>query len=357
MNVRLRDIADKLGLSHTTVSRVLNNCVAAKVSNATREKIIAVANEMGYRSNNIARALVTGTSHIISLWSFNIYTSYYIGVLRKIREHVISSGYHTLLVETNNDPSIKPEPWGYWWPVDAVIAFDSPLCIKSFLETPVARKMPIVSMGGSYSSLVDYVGVDLSPGAVEAVRHLVKKGCRRIAYFATSSALRAGEARYDAYMRVMRASRLQPEFIEMSVGHGTYERPAARQRIKDYFHSHGKPEAIFCYNDDMAIAVYRGMKDVGVRVPDDVLLIGCDDIEDGRYLDAPISTITYPIDDMVKIAMDFLLRRMSDLSCPKQEKIIKSNFIARASSGDREGENLKTALSGNRITERNAINE
>jgi LacI family transcriptional regulator len=333
MNVRLRDIADKLGLSHTTVSRVLNNRPNTSVSAQTRERIIFTANEMGYSSNKISRALVTGSSNLIALWAYCIHKAYYISVIQSIRELVIPLGYQTLLVETRNDPSKKPEPWNYWWPVDAVLAFDSPLCVESWVKTGNIRKAPMVSVGMGYSTLLDYVGFDLYSGAEEAVKHLVARGCRRIVYLSASVSLHPGEARYDAYLRVMQESGLQPEFIEITGEYTANERPVARRKIKDYIQLHGKPEAVFCYNDEAAIAVYRGLKDIGLRVPDDLLLVGCDGIEDGQYLDAPLSTIVYPIDQVARVAWDFLSRRMKDSSLPKQEKIFKARFEVRASSG------------------------
>lgn len=333
MNVRLRDIADKLGLSHTTVSRVLNNRPNTNVSTKTRERIIAAANEMGYSSNKIARALVTGSSHLIALWAYCIHKAYYISVIQSIRELVIPAGYQTLLVETRNDPSKKPEPWNYWWPVDAVIAFDSPLCVESWVKNGNIPKAPLVSVGIGYSTSLDYVGFDLYSGAMEAVKHLVTKGCRRIVYISAPISLHPGEARYDAYQRVMQESGLQPEFIEVTGGYTADERPAARRKIKDYIQARGRPEAIFCNNDEVAIAVYRGLRDIGLRVPDDLLLVGCDGIEDGLYLDAPLSTIVYPFEEMAQVSWDFLSRRMNDSSLPKQGKILKARFEARASSG------------------------
>jgi LacI family transcriptional regulator len=110
-------------------------------------------------------------------------------------------------------------------------------------------------------------------------------------------------------------------------------RSDARQAIKEYVGRCGCPDAVFCSNDDLAIGAYRGLRDLGLTVPDDAAIIGCDGLEDTEYLDAPITTIVNPVLEMINIAWQFLQNRMQDRSIPQQTANLRPYLCVRESSG------------------------
>jgi len=187
---------------------------------------------------------------------------------------------------------------------------------------------PLVSMGVAYLASTDLVAIDLYPGAMEAVKHLTARGGRRIAYMVSQSGSYASEVRYKAYTGVLQEAGLKPEYIVAS----SHLRSDACQAMLEHIHACGCPDGIFFFNDDMAIGAYRALCDLGIRVPDDVALVGCDNIEDTEYLEVRLSTIAQPLEEMCILAWQFLERRMNDPALPLQQQFLPAKLIIRESS-------------------------
>jgi LacI family transcriptional regulator len=189
---------------------------------------------------------------------------------------------------------------------------------------------PIVGMGGiNYrSDAMDTVGIDLAGGARAAVQHLLDVGCCRIAYVAERMPDAGGEARHDSYTRVVERAG-QPTEVILT---GTQFRADVRRRLRDYLGEHGCPDGLFCTNDEVALGAYRALCDLGIRVPDDVALVGCDGIEDTEYLERPLTTIVQPVDQMCALAWQFLQRRIDDPSLPWQHALLAPQLVIRDSS-------------------------
>jgi len=110
------------------------------------------------------------------------------------------------------------------------------------------------------------------------------------------------------------------------------QRAEVRRTIGSYIERFGCPNGIFCYNDDMALGAYRGLCDLGLRVPEQVALVGCDGIEDTQYLETPLSTIVQPVEEMCALAWQFLQKRMQEPDYICQQGIITAKLEIRASS-------------------------
>ncbi len=323
MGVTIKDIARELNLSTTAVSLVLNDRLSKSyISEPTQKRILDKAKELGYTPNRIARALVSGRTYTVRFWMFNPEQPYYSKVFHHMRLQSDEHGY-TLQYNSYANANSKQMP------VDAIIAVDVCERLQTLFDTN-SGSTSIISIGAFYSEDFDYVGVDLRAGAVEAVEHLVTSGCRRIAFAVPRAAtnLFDGECRYDGYSAVMKSAGYEPEIINIE----QHSRACARQTMADYIHSKGCPDGIFCYNDDIAIGALRGLCDLGIRVPDDVALIGCDGIEDCEYHNPSISTIVHPVEEMCTLAWQYLLNRIEDPSRPLQQIVLKPTFVIRESS-------------------------
>jgi LacI family transcriptional regulator len=169
------------------------------------------------------------------------------------------------------------------------------------------------------------VGLDLGRAARAAVEHLVGLGLRRIALLALPD---SEGRRYQAYVSVMEAAGLPQEFILLPEG----SRGETRRQFREYVAANGHPEAVFCHNDDTAIAVYRALCDLGLRVPEDVALVGCDGIEDTEFLPVPITTIVQPVEEMSRLAWEFLRNRIREPDAPPQHVVLEARLEIRASS-------------------------
>lgn len=330
--VRLKDIAAKLDVSHATVSRALNRTDDPLISEATRLRVLKTAEEMGYRPNHAARSLATGRTGLISLWlwSEGVQNAYHARVSRLMHAEALRHRYQ-LLVDLVGRPTMEMAARHTFdpWHVDGVIVHEAGPAIEAHMGGIGIPSVPLVSTG-SYHLLrgVDRVQIDLSEGAQQAVEHLVESGRRRIVYITDQLESRGQDPRYLAYTKVLAEAGLETRFVDVSS-----ERRQIRTQVAEYIETQGTPDAFYCHNDDIAIAAYRAMRDLGVQIPDDVAIVGCDGIEDTEYLDVPITTIALPLEEMCSLACEFLQRRIENPSHPIQEAVLKARLIVRQSSG------------------------
>jgi len=332
MRVTISDIAKRAKVSTATVSYVINDRKDTAIAEKTKDRVLAVAREMGYFPNRIAKSLVTGRTETVALWAFQIYPGYYANVIQQLTSKLRGDEYDIHLIETADHykPGWADRVLGAS-PVDGIIAFDSPTFVCEYLKHHKRTHKPIVSVGGVWCDKTDFVGVDLFSGTKQAVEHLVSLGRRRVACLAPANN-RNGTARTNAYVEVMNSAGRKPEFIEVSSSGPGLARGPARTRIKEYVRSEGCPDAVFCFNDEGAIGVYRGLRDLSLRIPEDVAIVGCDGVEDTEYLDVPLSTLALPLEELCTAAWSFLQKRMNFPKIPPQQMILKPELLVRESS-------------------------
>jgi len=215
------------------------------------------------------------------------------------------------------------------WNVDGIIAHEAAPAIEGQLFERTRPPVPLVATGAyNFLSGVDQVRVDLLEGSFAAVRHLLEGGRRRILYITDDLPDRAGDARYIAFTELVAAAGFEPLYLDIV---GT--RAHARQAIKRYIELCGLPDALFCHNDDFAIGAYRGLCELGIRVPDDIAIIGFDGLEDGEYLEVQLTTVVQPLEEICRTAMRFLEERIGNPVGPLQEATVKAQLLVRDSSG------------------------
>lgn len=333
MSVTMNDVAQKAGVSPATVSYVLNNVKLEHVGEATRHKVLTAVSRLGYARHRTARALVMGRTHTIAFWTVRLTTNYYAAVMDFMMRLLDESGYQTHVFGTGEDYARKGRQEEFLAPpVDGIVAFDTPQFVEDYTRGHAGNTPPIVSMGASHTRTTDHVGVDLYAGTREAMAHLLQTGRRRIAYAAYDEFMLPGKSRYDAYTDAMREAGLKTEYLPVPLLTNTSYRFNARVAIREYVTAHGCPQAVFCFNDDLALGVYRGLRDLGARIPDDVALVGCDGDEDTEYVDVPISTLVLPVESMCRTAWAFLQRRLAKPDVPRQEAMLQPVFAVRDSS-------------------------
>ncbi len=331
MRVTIRDVAKAANVSHATVSRALNRASDPFISDATRNRIIETARQMGYQPNRAARALVTGRTGQISLclWTENIHNSYQWNVTH-VAHAVMQSRSYELLVNLVGYKTLELAEKNLVSPpsVDGIICYEAAPALGAMFGGALPAHLPIVT-AGTYNLLhgVDRVAIDLSEGSFDAMRHLIGQGRKRIAYLTNDKSVNK-DPRYIAYVSSMNEAGLPLEIIETPSG-----RAGPRLLIGQYVAERGAPDAIFCHNDDIAIGAYRGLRDVGLGVPEDVAVVGCDGLEDTEYLDNPISTIVQPLARVLELSCEYVLARIDNPDRPIESTVIKSKFVARESSG------------------------
>jgi DNA-binding LacI/PurR family transcriptional regulator len=319
--VTQEQIAKKLGVSRQLVTFALAGY--PQVSEASRQKILAAAQEMGYRPNPHARALKRGRTGIVALWVPDQISSHYNHVAREMNA-LVKQGHQELIVSAV--ASAEAEEVLSHVPVDGVFAVDAPAQAEAYLESPPARSVPLINMGAERCDGADNVLVDLAAGTREVMEHLLGSGYRRIAHMTYVREDRPKEARRVEYAKAMRAAGLTPEFIYYPLSE--QQRPIVRQLIQDYVRDNGCPEAIFCHSDDVAIGVYRGLCDVNRKVA----LVGCDGIQDTEYLECPLTTLVQPVVAMCASAWQLFQQRQEHPNAKRRDVVLKPKLEIRESS-------------------------
>ena len=332
MAVRIQDIARELNLSPMTVSRVLNRKDGTYIAPETNERVLQAAARMGYRPNRYARALATGRTNTIAVWISHLHSSIYTQIAKSCREEIEQAGLQVSISEMDWHFQTSNSKRRFEWQVDGIIAVDPPEPdqLASFLDDPALQDIPRVNLGSARAVEWegDYVRVDLCEGTRVAIDYLANSGCQKIAYCVPFGAHLPGLGNYDAYVESMTKAGLKPELIV----HDNWEMATVRQDVREHVRAHGKPDAIYCHTDEIAIAAFRALRDLKLRVPDEVLIIGCEGNEFMEYFDPPLSTISMPVSQMCHMAWNMLQRRLQYPDSDIEGIVLPHQFLRRESS-------------------------
>jgi len=323
------EVAERAGVSKTTVSYVLNGRLDAGIPLATRERVLKAAQELGYTPNRAAQALRTGQTNLVALWMSVLCPIYYARIVSQVQDQLRECGLEMMVTDTATHPDAQTHVNRLaQWPVDGILAFDSAAYVRQFRANFGRNGVPFVSMGVDVDHDVDTVELDLKSGTEEAVRHLIQTGRSRIAFVADRYGKVANEPRHWVYTHEIQAAGLTPEYITVAAR----SRRSAYEAVRAHVAEHGHPGAVFCFNDDLAIGTHRALLDLGLRMPEDVAVVGHDGTEDTEYLEPRLSSVLVPTEEMCKLAWRFLRNRMDNPELPQQRAVLKTKLIVRDSS-------------------------
>jgi DNA-binding LacI/PurR family transcriptional regulator len=213
--------------------------------------------------------------------------------------------------------------------VDGVIIIGAFHLADEFRYQAGGKVQPCVFINISKAESVDHIFIDLRPAVEEALRMMLSGGRQRIAYVVNNrDADSHTETRMATYLKFMEEAQRVPEFIDVNTSTSPEERV---QAIKAYIELHDCPDALLCQNDETAIYTYRALTRLGLRLPDDVVLVGCDGLPYMEFFDPPLSTIALPTEDICALATQFLQRRMTHPDIPFQEATFQGHLVVRKS--------------------------
>ena len=330
----ITDVARLAGVSIKTVSRVMNN--EPNVREETRVKVREAANLLHYRPNLLARSLAGARSFLLGLLYNNPVPTYisfmHRGVINRARE----SGYH-LLAEPQDTHAgeVERNISGLLSTIrlDGVI-LTPPLCdMAVVLQTLEAAGVPYVRVSPFlYPGRSAYVRMDEALAAYEMTQYLLSKGHRDIGFVMGHPEHGGSHLRYEGYVKAMREAGIEPRADWIKQGYFTFE--SGVEAGKSYFaKGASRPTAIFCSNDDMAFGMMGYAQQVGVRVPDDVSIVGFDDTPGCELIWPHLTTIRQPIGDMAYAAADMLLSRNndSDVAFATSSRLLPFELVVRDS--------------------------
>ncbi len=334
----IKDIARRANVSHTTVSRALNN--KSRIKSETKEKILSIAKQLNYRPDFIARSLVMKRTKTLGLVITTIANPFYTELSQGIETMAINLGYNIILCSTNYELSAEKkyidmlESKG----VDGIIFTSAHMGDPNIIGL-AEEGFPIILVNrrtyhSSVREKVDYIGVDNIRGGFLAVEHLIKLGHERIGVIGGSSESSVGYERLEGGKKALATYGLEvigDYFLE-----GDFLRGSGYQGGKRFLEMDKPPTAIFATNDYMALGTYQAIMEAGIKVPEEIALIGFNDIEFTSMKGIELTTIGQKKYEMGALAVKTLVERIEGRkSGPPEEIILDPELIIRKTCGFR----------------------
>ncbi|MCE8002189.1 LacI family DNA-binding transcriptional regulator [Billgrantia ethanolica] len=326
-SVTSHEVARLAGVSQSAVSRCFSP--HASISAETREKVLAAARQLGYRPNTIARSLITRSSRTVAVVVSQLDNPFYALTLARASRAFQSEGYHLLLFLVSDDGDTT----GVMSEILQSQA-EGILMLAASLTTPfaqecVARSIPVVMINRT----VDFTGVsqvssDNYHGGYWAGSYLAGQGHRRMAFLNGLASSSTGAHRRQGFLDALAAQGLECWAEE----NGEYRFDKAREATRRLFVQPPYPDAVFAANDHMAVAVIETLRaELGLRVPEDVSVIGFDDTPIAAWPSYRLTTIRQPLEDMVAAAAELLLEQMREERLSPVQRILPVVPILRGS--------------------------
>jgi DNA-binding LacI/PurR family transcriptional regulator len=329
--VSIADVAERAGVSVATVSRVLNG--HTNVRETTREKVLEAVATSGYRINELARNLRTAESRLLLTMVPDFGNPFYAAIVRGIDSVARQNGYFMLLCDTGADPLRERSYFDLLRGrrADGAICLD-PAAVQKALAEEASTLPWVACCEFDPAAGVPYVGIDNHLAAGDVVRYLTGKGHRRIALINSGQGYLYGRQRLAGYRDALIEAGIEPRaewLIELdSLDYDAGERAAAQlASLGD-----ARPTAAFAVSDTLAIGVMNGFRGAGFSVPDDVAVVGFDDIAVAAHVDPPLTTVSQPMQLLGETAADLLLKRLRDPRADVPGVLLPHRLIRRRSA-------------------------
>lgn len=302
------DIAQRAGVSPTTVSHVLNNVATARVADATRKRVEAAASEMGYQPNGLARALRTHRSNTLAMVGDEIATTPYAGeLILGAQEAASRHGWLLMIMSTGGNKAVEEREIAAIWQhqVDGVL-LAAPH--HRTIDVPASlRGKPFIAVNAESSNSQDRsVFPDEFQGGYAATQELIVAGHTSIGFINTQSPIPARDGRLAGYRAALKDAGIRYRKGLVAAGRLTFALDgyeAARELLTTQ-----RPTAVFCFNDRMAMGAYRAANELGLSVPEDLSVIGFDNQEIvAEALSPALSSLALPYYQMGATAVDVLV--------------------------------------------------
>ncbi len=328
MAVSIRDIAHQAGVSTSTVSKVLNGSTEP-IRAQTQERVRRIATELGYHPNRLAQSVARRKTHTIGLMISGLQNPFFVSLLETAESQLLVSGNQILLDAAPSVAGSYSQPSRLnGWPVDGVLMWAFAEQSLSMYLGAQARDIPVVYLGNRRDDDSDWVAFDHYGGGRLAAEHLVTRGYRRIAYLGAFGSGSLRGPRYQAYADVCAEAGLPIEIFELEDVAETCETGLAGGLRLAVLPPEKRPEAVLCVNDVLALGVYHGLRRAGLRVPEDVAVVGFDGIKEGQCEDIPLTTVYASPEKLCREALEILVRRIAgDRQGPPCQITVPTEFM------------------------------
>jgi LacI family transcriptional regulator len=325
----MKDIARDLGISPMAVSKALRN--HDDISKETRERVMRRAAELNYRLDWIARSMVTGRTYLVGLVLPDLMQSFFAEVAMGVTRRLAPAGYQVVILHTQEDPREEAAS------IDLLVTRKvDGLIIASAqrgggAQTLRELKTPYVLIDRAIQGLkANYVGVQNEELGFVATKHLAEQGCRRIAHL-RGPALSTSQGRLKGYKRALAEHKLKDD--PGLVVEGGYTDASGYEAMRALLKKSPRPDGVFCFNDPVAVGAIRAIQEAGLRVPEDVAVIGAANMHYSDMIRVPLSSVDQSSAEIGERASDLLLECMTAAEAPPAKRIlVKPRLVVRESS-------------------------
>lgn len=355
--VSIKDVAKRAGVSISTVSHTLNG--TKYVSAGLAKKVLAAVEELNYEVDPIARNMKNQHSQTIGVITVDICGLFYPYVVKGIYEKINQYGYNILICDLSNSfdsrSSLEKEISSFKKMaanrVDGIVfastvsgQMEQTLVREILKITNARKKIPLVSLEKDFSKYgIDSVFIDNVDGGYKATRHLIDCGCKHIAHITGPIFSSAGIDRLDGYKKALEEAGVKVD-VEASVANGNYTHQSGYIAMSELLKKYPQVDGVFAGNDQTAVGALKALAQNGRRVPDDVKVIGFDNVFISDALEPGLSTIDIRKKYFGREAADILMSRIKELDDQTEDKKpvvatkIECSLVVRKSTSKETGD-------------------
>lgn len=325
--VTSQDVARLANVSQSAVSRTFTP--GASVSRGTRERVLAAAQELGYRPNALARAMISGRSQLIAVLVAYLDNQFYPIVLEDLSRALQAKGYQVLLFMT--DPGNQDQM------VQKMLQFqvEGIVMASATMSSSLAREcaetgIPVVLFNRYVPSLpASSITSDNISGGRQVGRLLVAGGHKRIAFIAGAEDSSTSRDREAGFVQALEEAGIAVWRREV----GDYSFEGAARAARSLFSGAEQPDAIFVANDHMAFSVMDVLRDeLKLRIPEDVSVVGYDDVPEAGWAGYKLTTVKQPGEGMIEETVDMLIKQIETRKIQKRNVVLPAEIVVRASA-------------------------
>jgi len=314
MKITITEIAKICGVSIGTVDRALNNRPGINIK--TKERILRVVNDLGYRPHLLARSLVKGKTKTIGVVVFNLKNRYFSQLVNSIENRVKYYNYFIYLTLTDKIPQEEVECLNKLSSlnVDGLI-LSSVNKGNEYTQYLNSIKIPIITITNNISKNIPYVGINDHDAAKEATQYILSKGYEKIIYISPPLELTGQVNLYSPEQRLLGFKKTFKNLTN-NKEHIKITKKNFIPELDNHLNNIDIKTAIFCSSDMYALEVLNYLKKKGIKVPKDIGLMGFDNIDTLRYVNPSLATVNYHIEEIGKKSVDLLIKKINGDSIP-----------------------------------------
>lgn len=325
--ITLRDVAEEAGVSHQTVSRVIND--SPHVADPTRKRVLKAMATLGYRPNEAAQILSSGRSRILEILTPTVW-GIQGSMLGAMLDVALQNDYKLIMnAEIGGDEAVlRAVANADSRLMDGILLYNPRISLSEEKLLSVPHPVPLVQVGGKPASRVATVCYDQYLGGCLAAQHVIDLAHRRIALLRGPSELYDAEARYEGWIDTLRANETDPAAeregrFDVESGH------TLTHELLDEGHSF---TALIAANDNMALGAIHALDERGLRVPQDVSVVGFDDQDQASHFLPPLTTVRQEMYRLGQLAFIHLLSYLEDPDMPPYQRLLPPRLIIRKST-------------------------